>query len=72
VDRYVWYLAPAFLGGDDGQPVFAGTGAATMADAWRGRLVSVRRLGGDLRIDVEADSVRLRQVSDTHGETGPR
>jgi hypothetical protein len=25
-----------------------------------------------LRIDVEADSVRLRQVSDAHGETGPR
>jgi diaminohydroxyphosphoribosylaminopyrimidine deaminase/5-amino-6-(5-phosphoribosylamino)uracil reductase len=72
VDRYVWYLAPAFLGGDDGQPVFAGTGAATMADAWRGRLVSVRRLGGDLRLDVEADHVHFRQVSDAHGETGPR
>jgi diaminohydroxyphosphoribosylaminopyrimidine deaminase/5-amino-6-(5-phosphoribosylamino)uracil reductase len=72
VDRYVWYLAPAFLGGDDGQPVFAGTGAATMADAWRGRLVSVRRLGGDLRLDVEPDPVHFRQVSDAHGETGPR
>ena len=55
VDRYVWYLAPAFLGGDDGRPVFAGPGRATMADAWRGRLVSVRRLGGDVRIDIEPD-----------------
>jgi diaminohydroxyphosphoribosylaminopyrimidine deaminase / 5-amino-6-(5-phosphoribosylamino)uracil reductase len=55
VDRYVWYLAPAFLGGDDGRPVFAGPGVTTMAEAWRGRLVSVRQLGADLRIDVEPD-----------------
>jgi len=52
VDRYVFYLAPALLGGDDGRPVFAGAGAATMADAWRGRIADVRRLGGDLRVDV--------------------
>ena len=56
VNRYVWYLAPVLLGGDDGRPVFAGPGAATMADAWRGRLVSVRRLGSDVRIDIEPDS----------------
>ncbi len=72
VDRYVWYLAPAFLGGDDGRPVFAGPGAATMADAWRGRLVSVCRLGGDLRIDLEPDPVRFPQVSAAQGEAGPR
>jgi len=53
VDRYVWYVAPTFLGGDDGRPVFAGPGAATMADAWRGRMVSVRQIGADLRIDLE-------------------
>ena len=53
VDRYVFYLAPALLGGDDGRPVFAGPGVATMADAWRGRLVSLRRLGEDLRVDLE-------------------
>jgi diaminohydroxyphosphoribosylaminopyrimidine deaminase/5-amino-6-(5-phosphoribosylamino)uracil reductase len=53
VDRYVWYLAPAFLGGDDGRPLFSGPGAATMRDAWRGRLVSVSRLGDDLRLEVE-------------------
>jgi diaminohydroxyphosphoribosylaminopyrimidine deaminase/5-amino-6-(5-phosphoribosylamino)uracil reductase len=72
VDRYVWYLAPAFLGGDDGRPVFAGPGAATIADAWRGRLVSVCRLGGDLRIDLEPDPVRFPQVSAAQGEAGPR
>ena len=54
VDRYVLYLAPAFLGGDDGRPVFSGPGAATMADVWRGRLVSVARLGDDIRVEVAA------------------
>ncbi|MDQ6799183.1 MAG: bifunctional diaminohydroxyphosphoribosylaminopyrimidine deaminase/5-amino-6-(5-phosphoribosylamino)uracil reductase RibD [Actinomycetota bacterium] len=52
VDRYVFYLAPALLGGDDGRPVFAGAGAATIADAWRGRIADVRRLGADLRVDL--------------------
>ena len=52
VDRYVLYVAPALLGGENGAPVLAGTGAATMADAWRGRIVDVARLGGDLRIDL--------------------
>ncbi len=53
VDRYVVYLAPAIFGGDDGRAMFAGSGAPTMADLWRGRLVDVRRLGDDLRLDVE-------------------
>ncbi|MFP5318923.1 MAG: bifunctional diaminohydroxyphosphoribosylaminopyrimidine deaminase/5-amino-6-(5-phosphoribosylamino)uracil reductase RibD [Acidimicrobiia bacterium] len=52
VDRYVLYLAPAILGGDDGRPVLAGPGAATMAAVWRGRIVAVRQLGDDLRIDL--------------------
>jgi diaminohydroxyphosphoribosylaminopyrimidine deaminase/5-amino-6-(5-phosphoribosylamino)uracil reductase len=52
VDRYVLYLAPALLGGDDGRPVFTGPGAATIADAWRGRIVGVRRVGDDVRVDV--------------------
>jgi diaminohydroxyphosphoribosylaminopyrimidine deaminase/5-amino-6-(5-phosphoribosylamino)uracil reductase len=60
VDRYVIYLAPSFLGGDDGVPMFRGPGARTMADAWRGRIVSASRLGEDLRVDVEpwASAVR--------------
>jgi diaminohydroxyphosphoribosylaminopyrimidine deaminase/5-amino-6-(5-phosphoribosylamino)uracil reductase len=61
VDRYVWYVAAVFLGGDDGKPVFAGPGAATMAGAWRGRLVSVRQLGADLRIDVEPEAAGRRE-----------
>ena len=53
VDRYVVYLAPALVGGDDGRPLFAGPGAATIADVWRGRIVVGRTLGDDLRIDLE-------------------
>ena len=53
VDRYVLYLAPALMGGSDGRPVLDGPGAATMADVWRGRLVSVEQLGPDVRIEME-------------------
>jgi diaminohydroxyphosphoribosylaminopyrimidine deaminase / 5-amino-6-(5-phosphoribosylamino)uracil reductase len=52
VDRYVLYVAPAFLGGDDGSPLFRGPGAATIADLWQGELVDTRRLGSDLRLDI--------------------
>ncbi|HET6964448.1 MAG TPA: bifunctional diaminohydroxyphosphoribosylaminopyrimidine deaminase/5-amino-6-(5-phosphoribosylamino)uracil reductase RibD [Acidimicrobiales bacterium] len=55
VDRYVIYLAPAFMGGDDGRPVLAGPGAGSMGDAWRGKIASVRQIGPDVRIDVLAD-----------------
>ncbi len=52
VDRYALYLAPALLGGDDAPGLFAGPGAATIADAWRGRILDVTRLGADLRLDL--------------------
>jgi len=52
VDRYVVYLAPALFGGDDARGMFAGEGAATIDDVWRGRIVDVRRLGEDVRIDL--------------------
>ena len=54
VDRYVLYLTPALFGGDDGRPLFAGAGASTMSQVWRGRLVSVVQLGEDLRVEVAA------------------
>lgn len=56
VDRVVAYVAPALLGGDDGRPLLAGAGVATMAEAWRGRFVDVRRLGDDLRIELVPDA----------------
>jgi diaminohydroxyphosphoribosylaminopyrimidine deaminase/5-amino-6-(5-phosphoribosylamino)uracil reductase len=52
VDRYVLYLAPAFMGGSDGAPLFAGPGAPAIDGLSRTRLLSVRRLGDDLRIDL--------------------
>ena len=54
VDRYVVYLAPALMGGDDGRPLMAGAGAATMAEVWRGRIVGTTQLGADVRIDMVA------------------
>ncbi len=52
VDRYLLYLAPALLGGDDGRPMLAGDGAPTMTGAWRGRFTSVDRLGDDVRLEL--------------------
>jgi diaminohydroxyphosphoribosylaminopyrimidine deaminase/5-amino-6-(5-phosphoribosylamino)uracil reductase len=54
VDRYVIYLAPALFGGDDARPMFDGAGAASMDGVWRGKLVSVERLGDDLRVELAA------------------
>ena len=53
VDRYVLYVAPVLFGGDDARGMFAGEGAPTIDAVWRGRIVSVARLGDDLRIDVD-------------------
>ena len=58
VDRYVLYLAPALFGGDDARGLFAGSGAPTVDDVWRGRIVSVTRLGDDLRIDLDKGAGR--------------
>jgi diaminohydroxyphosphoribosylaminopyrimidine deaminase/5-amino-6-(5-phosphoribosylamino)uracil reductase len=52
VDRYVAYVAPALLGGDDGSPVLTGVGAPSIGEALRGRFVSVTRVGEDLRVEV--------------------
>ena len=52
VDRYVIYLAAAFFGGDDGRPLFAGPGAPTMPELWRGQLDRVVKLEDDVRLDI--------------------
>lgn len=56
VDYYVLYTAPVIFGGDDSRGLFAGPGAATIADAWRGTITDVVRLGEDLRIDMAPTS----------------
>ena len=52
VDRYVLYVAPVLFGGDDARGMFAGPGATTIDEVWRGRIESVERLGDDLRIEL--------------------
>ena len=52
VDRYVLYLAPALFGGNDAHPLFAGPGVATVDGLWRGRILSVTSLEGDLRVEL--------------------
>jgi diaminohydroxyphosphoribosylaminopyrimidine deaminase/5-amino-6-(5-phosphoribosylamino)uracil reductase len=58
VDRYLLYVAPAVLGGDDGPPVLRGPGAPTIDAAWRGRFTSVEQLGSDVRLEVGRVPVR--------------
>jgi diaminohydroxyphosphoribosylaminopyrimidine deaminase/5-amino-6-(5-phosphoribosylamino)uracil reductase len=53
VDRYVFYVAPALLGGDNGRPVVAGDGVAAMSDAMHGKLIDVTTFGDDIRITME-------------------
>jgi riboflavin biosynthesis pyrimidine reductase len=48
----VLHLAPALMGGD-GSPLIAGSGASTMGELWRGRIVSTDRLGDDLSVVLE-------------------
>ena len=52
VDRYVLYLAPALFGGNDARPLFDGPGAPTLGELWRGRVLSVTSLEGDLRVEL--------------------
>ena len=63
VNRYVFHLAPAIAGGDDAPGVFAGAAAASIADMWRGSVVSVQQLGDDVEIVVELTQIAERQDS---------
>lgn len=56
VDAYVIYMAPALFGGDDALAMFRGSGAQTIDDVWRGRIVNVAQLGADLRIELRGRS----------------
>ncbi len=58
VQRYVLYLAPALFGGSGARGLFGGEAATTMAQLWRGRVVSVEQVGGDVRVVLEPGSER--------------
>jgi diaminohydroxyphosphoribosylaminopyrimidine deaminase/5-amino-6-(5-phosphoribosylamino)uracil reductase len=53
VDRYVLYVAPAFMGGNDGAPLFNGESAPSMQQLWRGTLRNVRQLGSDIEVTID-------------------
>ena len=63
VNRYVFHLAPALAGGDDAPGVFSGAAAASIAEMWRGSIVSVQQLGDDVEIVVEPSPIAERQDS---------
>lgn len=52
VDRYVFYLAPALVGGAGARPGLDGTTAPSIERLWRGEIDSVERVGDDLRVEL--------------------
>jgi diaminohydroxyphosphoribosylaminopyrimidine deaminase/5-amino-6-(5-phosphoribosylamino)uracil reductase len=56
VDQYVFYLAAAVMGGDDGAPIFRGKGAVNIAQLVRGQFEAITPLGDTLRVDVYRNS----------------
>lgn len=53
VNHVVWYQTPAFAGGLGTLSALSSLSTPTMETLRRGRLTDVRRLGGDVRLDVE-------------------
>ena len=53
VNHVVWYLAPAFAGGLGTKAALKSLSTPTMSTLRRGRVVDVRRIGEDIRVDVE-------------------
>lgn len=53
VDRVMLFMAPLLFGGSDGRPLFAGQGAARLADALHLVDLQVSRIGDDLLLEGE-------------------
>ena len=53
VNHVVWYQAPAFAGADQTVGALRGLSTSSINELRRGRVVEVRRIGDDIRIDVE-------------------
>jgi diaminohydroxyphosphoribosylaminopyrimidine deaminase / 5-amino-6-(5-phosphoribosylamino)uracil reductase len=53
VNHIVWYQTAAFAGGEGTLPALKGLSTPTMEALRRGRITDVRRVGDDVRIDVE-------------------
>ena len=53
VNRVVWYQAPAFAGALGTSGALRALSTSSIDDLRRGRVVDVRRIGEDIRVDVE-------------------
>ena len=53
VNRVVWYVAPSFAGSNGGLGALSMRRTETIGELLRGRIVNVRRIGEDVRMDVE-------------------
>ncbi len=53
VNRFAWYVAPAWAGGTNTRSALAALSTTTMGALRRGRVVGVARIGEDVRLDVE-------------------
>lgn len=53
VNRVVWYQAPAFAGASGTSGALKNLSTSSIDDLCRGRVVDVRRIGEDIRVDVE-------------------
>ena len=56
IDRFVLYQAPVLFGGDDAKGLFSGAGAPSIGAVNRGEIVTVERVGPDLRIEFKPGS----------------
>jgi diaminohydroxyphosphoribosylaminopyrimidine deaminase/5-amino-6-(5-phosphoribosylamino)uracil reductase len=53
VNHVVWYLAPAFAGGQDTTAALRTLSTGTLSQLRRARFTAVRPIGDDIRVDVE-------------------
>ncbi len=53
VDCLVVYLAPSIHGGSSGHHLVGGVGATTISELRRGRFLSVRQVGEDIRVEFD-------------------
>ncbi len=60
IDQFVFHIAPALHGGEDGISAFSGRGSASVADLTRLEAKSVQSLGND--VEIEAWSLRASKL----------
>jgi diaminohydroxyphosphoribosylaminopyrimidine deaminase/5-amino-6-(5-phosphoribosylamino)uracil reductase len=71
VDRVILFVAPKLVGGD-GLPAIDGLGVRRMADAMPLEILSVERVGEDLRIDARPGFRRTDRRARIHVAGGSR